>query len=33
MGERDFDFFFGAWRVAHRRLRERLTGCTDWENV
>jgi hypothetical protein len=28
---RDFDFEFGAWRVRHRRLRERLVGCTDWE--
>jgi hypothetical protein len=30
-GASDFDFFFGAWTVAHRRLKERLTGCTDWE--
>src|SRR5262245_10422928 len=29
-GERDFDFFIGRWRVAHRRLKERLAGCTDW---
>ncbi len=28
---RDFDFEFGQWRVHHRRLRERLTGCTDWD--
>jgi hypothetical protein len=27
----DFDFEFGAWRVAHRRLKERLAGCEDWE--
>ena len=27
----DFDFEFGAWQVRHRRLRERLVGCTDWE--
>lgn len=27
----DFDFFFGHWRVLHRRLRERLVGCEDWE--
>ena len=26
----DFDFFIGAWRVAHRRLKERLVGCDDW---
>ena len=28
---RDFDFEFGQWRVRHRRLKERLVGCTDWE--
>ncbi len=27
----DFDFEIGQWRVAHRRLRERLAGCSDWE--
>lgn len=26
-----FDFQTGAWRVHHRRLKSRLTGCTDWE--
>lgn len=26
----DFDFFFGRWRVEHRRLDERLAGCTRW---
>lgn len=30
-GERDFDFFIGRWRVAHRRLRERLADCKDWD--
>lgn len=28
---RDFDFFMGCWRVQHRRLKERLTACTDWQ--
>ena len=28
---RDFDFLFGYWQVAHRKLRSRLTGCADWE--
>ena len=28
---RDFDFEFGTWRVRHRRLKERLAGCQDWE--
>ncbi len=28
---RDFDFEFGEWTVHHRRLKERLVGCTDWE--
>ncbi|MBK7076293.1 MAG: DUF1579 domain-containing protein [Myxococcales bacterium] len=26
----DFDFLFGRWRVAHRRLDARLAGCTTW---
>ena len=26
----DFDFFFGSWRVQHRRLVERLAGCDEW---
>lgn len=30
-GGRHFDFLFGEWRVAHRRLRDRLAGCTQWE--
>ncbi len=28
---RDFDFLHGTWRVHHRRLRARLTGCQDWD--
>lgn len=28
---RDFDFEFGKWRVRHRRLKERLDGCKEWE--
>jgi len=30
-GRADFDFFIGAWKVRHRRLRERLKGSTSWE--
>ncbi len=26
-----FDFQTGNWRVRHRRLKARLTGCTDWD--
>ncbi|MEZ4702543.1 MAG: hypothetical protein R2834_19575 [Rhodothermales bacterium] len=26
----DFDFILGDWRVRHRRLNERLAGCTEW---
>lgn len=26
----DFDFILGTWKVAHRRLNERLAGCTEW---
>lgn len=27
----DFDFLHGAWRVRHRRLKERLAGNDEWE--
>jgi hypothetical protein len=27
----DFDFFVGQWTVRHRRLKERLAGCTQWD--
>ena len=30
-GREDFDFFVGRWTVAHRRLRRRLAGDTQWE--
>jgi len=26
----DFDFMIGDWRVRHRRLNSRMTGCTEW---
>lgn len=28
---KNFDFQIGSWKVKHRRLAERLTNCTDWE--
>jgi len=27
----DFDFLVGTWTVANRRLKQRLAGCTEWE--
>jgi len=27
----DFDFQIGSWQVTHRRLKQRLCGCDDWE--
>jgi hypothetical protein len=26
----DFDFMVGQWTVSHRRLNDRLVGCTEW---
>jgi len=30
-GRNDFDFLIGAWKVHHRRLKERLKGSIDWD--
>jgi len=27
----DFDFLIGSWDVRHRRLRQWLAGCDDWD--
>jgi len=27
----NFNFLVGNWTVANRRLRERLVGCTEWD--
>ena len=27
----DFDFFIGSWDVRHRRLKERLLVCREWD--
>jgi hypothetical protein len=27
----DFDFLVGSWDVRHRRLRQWLAGCEDWD--
>jgi hypothetical protein len=28
----DFDFLHGEWDVAHRRLKRRLVGDTEWQD-
>ena len=30
---RDFDFWHGTWNVRNRRLKRRLAGPDDWEDV
>ena len=30
-GRADFDFLIGEWKVKHQRLRERMTGCIEWD--
>lgn len=30
-GAKDFDFFVGNWAIKHRRLKERLVNCDQWE--
>ena len=30
---RDFDFWMGRWTVRGRRLRKRLAGCEDWDEL
>lgn len=27
----EFDFYYGAWKVRNRRLRQRLAGCQEWD--
>lgn len=28
----NFDFLIGRWRVRHHRLKQRLQGCTEWDD-
>jgi len=32
-GRTDFDFFIGRWKAHNQRLRERLKGSNDWEEI
>ncbi|MGH9949520.1 MAG: hypothetical protein ACRD6X_20285 [Pyrinomonadaceae bacterium] len=27
---KDFDFFFGKWKIHNRKLKSRLTNCDEW---
>lgn len=31
-GRHDFDFLHGRWQVRNVRLKQRLSGCTEWED-
>jgi len=28
--EKDFDFLIGKWKVHNRKLKSRLSGCSEW---
>jgi len=28
--EKDFDFLIGKWKVDNRKLKSRLSGCSEW---
>ena len=28
--EKDFDFLMGKWKVHNRKLKSRLSGCSEW---
>ena len=32
-GRGDFDFLIGDWQVKHRRLKRRLAGCDEWDEI
>ena len=32
-GQADFDFLVGRWIVHHRRLKQALAGCQEWEEI
>ena len=32
-GQADFDFFIGHWKTHSRRLRERLKGSNEWDEL
>jgi len=29
-GRHDFDFYYGSWKISHRRLRHPLRGSNEW---
>lgn len=32
-GRNDFDFFIGTWDSTQRKLKQRLAGCDEWDEI
>ncbi len=32
-GVKDFDFLIGKWKILNKRLKDRLRGTNEWEEL